>query len=890
MTICKGSGFPLRIITSTIGLIAIGSVATRAGAQSSDSFELTEVVVTATKTETNLQKTPISIGVVDGETIRESGKSNLAQILQDVAGVEAQTAGNFGYYFWVRGIGSSPTFGQDSAVTTSINGVFQQMAQSTRGSFYDIDRVEVARGPQSTLNGRNAMGGSVSVITAEPKLEFEASASAGVGSFDLMNGQGVLNAPFFGDKMAIRASVTSEKRNGYLSNGTSDSDLESGRFRWLIKPNDDFKLILSAELQKTGGTGVGTADAGFVIPNQTTDFTLGRYCRTLTECANAVVTQPAAVAGTAGPGFSSLPLIDNYYTSFVPNQPYSRQFRSTQYYLDLNWNLGFADLYFQPTFMHAEAKDFNTTFSLLQYAQWAERVLRLRPTATNPTWTAQRQDELARGLATGINWNHLDQKQKTFELKLSSHADSKLKWLGGLYYFENREKVRVSVTAGGTTGAYSTDAFGGPTPVSFCSTPGTGVTAAAPFGTGCSAAGAGSIPADATAIIPSLATLPSLGDVNSIIRPGIDPSRKTTDKAAYAQITVPFNDTLRATVGGRYTREEKSRDSEPSRNFYRPDDNTANPGQTNGTATNAFVTGPLIATANTWNVFDYRATVEKDLGADSASMVYGSVSTGYRGGTFQNLPVAGTQNMRPGFSNIYDPEKLTSFEVGVRSDLFNKRLRANLSVYHYMYKDYQYTYNALVFNNQDPDALIAYTTNVGDATSDGADFDLRYILTPHDELGLSATLLQTKLGSFTLPGGDAAAVTAAAALKGQPLRRSPSWTLLPSYRHRFDLGSLGLITAALDSHIESYSYVNNVPSDPNLRPINKQPSYHKTNFTLSYETSNGKFNVNAGVRNIEDKTTYGTIGVPNAYNTTVTGLTLDPSEPRTYSVTFSAKM
>jgi iron complex outermembrane receptor protein len=678
-------------------------------------FELEEVTVTATKVQTNLQKTPMSIGVVSGDDIRQSGKSNLGQILQDVAGVEVQTAGNFGYYFWVRGIGSSPTFGQDPAVTTSINGVFQQMAQSTRGSFYDIDRVEVSRGPQSTLNGRNAMGGSVSVITAEPKLDYEASASFGTGSYDLLNGQGVLNAPFFGNRMAIRASVTAEKRDGYLSNGTSDSDLASA--------NDTFKLILSGELQKTGGFGVGTADAGFVVPNQTATFGRGRYCRNLAECASAVITQPANVAGTAGPGFASLPTIPDFYQSFVPNQPYSRNFRSTQFYADLSWSTKWGEIWFQPTLVHSEARDFNTTFSLLTYAQWAERVLRLRPTATNPTWTTEKQDQLARGLATGINWNHLDQKQQTFELKFSSPEGSRLKWLAGLYTFSNKEKVRVSVTAGGTAGVFSTDAFGGPTPVPYCITP-SSITAAAPLGAGCTTT---NIPTDAVAVIPSLGTNPSLGEVNSIIRPGIDPSRKTTDQSIYGQITWPFTEQMRLTAGARYTKEEKSRDAEPSRNFYRPDDNTANPGQTNGTATAAFVTGPLVATANSWKILDYRATFERDFG--ERSMAYGSLSSGYRGGSFQNLPVAGSFNMRSGFSNTFNPEKLVSLEFGWRSDLFDDRLRANFSVYSYSYKDYQFNYNALVFSNQDPDALIAYTANVGNARSYGADIELRYLPT-----------------------------------------------------------------------------------------------------------------------------------------------------------------
>lgn len=893
-------------LLATGGLLPL-ALSSTAFAQSgaSSGFELEEITITATKRETSLQETPISITALEGEDIQKSGRTSLAQILQNVAGVEANTAGNFGQYFWIRGIGSSPTFGQDSAVTVSVNGVFQQMAQSARGSFLDVDRVEVARGPQSTLNGRNALGGSVSIIGAEPKLDYEGTATVGAGNLHDLNGQLVLNAPI-GEIMAVRGAMSMEKRDGLLSNGTTDTDVLAGRLRWMIKPSDAFKLILSADVQRTGGKGIGSADSGLIIPNQTTAFGLGRTCYTAAQCATAVQTIGAS-AGQAGAGFSSLPYVQNNYTSYAASDPYSRKFKSNTFYADLTWDLGFAQLYVQPTYMQSDAIDFNSTFSLLNYAQWAERINRLHgatPPATSAapvatqcgpagticnTWSTERIEQLARVLASGINWNHLRQDQKTFEARLSSPADSKLDWLGGLYYFRNDEKVRTSVTAGGTNGVYSLDAFGGPTPVNYCSTPST-ASGTAPFGTGCAAiggipagafSGSVAIPNDATGVVRSFSTDPGLMDALSSFRAGIDPRRYTTDYAGYAQVKYPFTDDLRLTVGGRYTRETKWRAAEPARNTYRVDNGIA------GTATGVLQSAPMLEQKITWNIADFRATLDYNITPES--MVYGSVSTGFRGGAFQNLPVDANNVLLPGFKNYYDPEKLISYEIGSRNDFFGKRLRLNASAYYYDYRDYQYQYNALIYTGQDPDALIAYTTNVGKASSYGIDLESRFLLTPNDDFSLNGTYTKSKLGSFNLPGGNAAAIAAAAALKGQAFRRSPKWTAIPRYAHRFDLGGLGAITAEADAHFESSSFVNNANPDANINQLITQPSYHLLNASLSYDSSDGKLNISAFVRNIQDEFTIGTVMAPNAYNATVANMTFDPGEPRTYGMTITTK-
>lgn len=855
-------------------------IAGQAGAQSVEgSFELQEIIVTATKVATNLQDTPMTVTAIDGERVQESGRSSLTQILQDIPGVQANTAGNFGSYFWIRGIGSSPTFGQDTAVTTSINGVFQQTAQSTRGTFFDIQRVEVARGPQSTLTGRNSLAGAVAVITNEPTVEdFHAEGTLGFGSYNLINTQGMINAPI-GSRVAVRGAFSTEKRNGLLTNGSSDSDLQAVRLRVLFQPTDDLKIILSGERNKTTGKGVGSADTGLFVPSQNSELTLGRYCTTVTQCATAVTSTQAA-----GPGFANLPFVTNPYNTAAPYSPYQRGYDAKTYYADLNWNMGWAKLFFQPTSMVTDAVDYNATFSPLQYALWSERVTRLAP-----TMPVQQQEQVARALATGINWTHIHQEQKSFELRLSSPDESKLQWFGGLYWFENAENTRTSVSSAGVVGTYQ---------------PGTAASYCLP--NPCLAAPTAQQPVaiapNAVGVTRTIDSDPTLSDVLTALRPGVDPNRNTTDKAVYGQVVWPFTDSLKLTVGARYTREEKERLAEDPIQLRRTyfEDNF-------GPATGASQIQYIISAATqTWNLFDYRVTL--DYKFTPQTMVYGSVSTGFRGGNFQNLGpgtarIQGTNVTQlttpfqtlPGFSTIYDPERLTAYEVGTRNDLFNKRLRLNASVYYYDYRDYQYQYTALPWSNIDPDAGLAYTTNAGKATSYGLDIESSFLLTPHDQLGLNAAYINATLGQLTLPGGTAAAVADGNSLNGQPLRRAPKWSGGPRYSHIFDLGDRGRITASADLHYESDSYVNNYAplSQANGNRFALQQSYHRSNASLSYDTSNSRFNISVFARNLEDEITVGTVGGATfsaTQNNQVQNLTWDPGEGRTYGVTISARL
>lgn len=217
------------------------------GAGDRPPFEDKEIVVTATKQETNLQDTALSIGVVSGEEIAEKGLNDFEDILRQVPGVQVQNFAQ-GAQVYIRGIGSSidPSFA-DPSVALMVDGVYNGRTESVQAGGFDIARVEVARGPQGTLYGRNANGGVINVITNDPVLgEFGATGRFQFGNYDLFRQEASINLPL-GETVALRIAGFNEDRDGYIDDGSEDSNKWAIRAKLLIEPSDAFRAVFKAE-------------------------------------------------------------------------------------------------------------------------------------------------------------------------------------------------------------------------------------------------------------------------------------------------------------------------------------------------------------------------------------------------------------------------------------------------------------------------------------------------------------------------------------------------------------------------------------------------------------------------------------------------------------------
>ena len=183
----------------------------------SDAGSLEEIVVTAQKRSENLQDVPIAVTAVNGEVLRDTGLNTQVTLPRITPGLNLNMGAGFSVPY-IRGIGTTfATLGLESSVATYFDDQYVSRPVSGFFSFSDISRVEVLKGPQGTLYGRNAAAGAIRVITNEPTHDFEARASASYGRFDRAIVDGMLNLP-------ISPTLSARLYGGY---DRSDSYIES---------------------------------------------------------------------------------------------------------------------------------------------------------------------------------------------------------------------------------------------------------------------------------------------------------------------------------------------------------------------------------------------------------------------------------------------------------------------------------------------------------------------------------------------------------------------------------------------------------------------------------------------------------------------------------------
>ncbi|MDB9822236.1 TonB-dependent receptor [Deltaproteobacteria bacterium] len=215
-------------------------------AYAQDEFTLEEIVVTAEKREVNVQDTAMSVTAVTGADIRDKAQNTLEDVLRGIASVEVAYA-NRGGQINIRGIGSYvDTSLADPAVAVIEDNIYNGNSLATFGNMYDIDRVEVLRGPQGTLYGRNATGGTINVLSRKPIHEFEIMGTLQLGDYNLKHFDGAVNFPL-SEQWAARVAVLRETRDGYLSTGDMDANTLGARAKLLWEPNDRFSVLATWE-------------------------------------------------------------------------------------------------------------------------------------------------------------------------------------------------------------------------------------------------------------------------------------------------------------------------------------------------------------------------------------------------------------------------------------------------------------------------------------------------------------------------------------------------------------------------------------------------------------------------------------------------------------------
>ncbi len=382
----------LLTLTLTVPLASVNVLA------QSNSVLMEEITVTAQKREQSAQDVGISITTLSGEQMRTLGYTNAQEVTSMSAGVSTmQPNGEANYAIGIRGVANNDfTTNVESPVAIYVDEVYISQMSGAGFLLFDMDRVELLRGPQGTLFGRNATGGLVHYITVKPNVEeYNGYGSISYGSFNRLKVQGAVGIPL-SDQAAIRASFATHQGDGYVHNRLApQSDLNNanesaGRMQLLFKPTQDLDILLNARFGQQ-------------------DIRTGFF-----EYVSAIYP-----TGEASPGLPNDILggyVDNDGDVYAGdyNTPGHNELDTRGYSATLKYNLGFGEL--------TSISDYQTV----------------------------KRDYIEDSDASPVDYFQFflttDTEQFSQELRINGEADQ-LKWVAGFYYLD----LKVRDSNGGIT-------------------------------------------------------------------------------------------------------------------------------------------------------------------------------------------------------------------------------------------------------------------------------------------------------------------------------------------------------------------------------------------------------------------------------------------------------
>jgi iron complex outermembrane recepter protein len=633
-----GKKFPL---ISAAVLAALPAMAQEA----SDDTTLEEIVVTAQFREQNLQDTPIAITAVSAEMLEARGQTSIAQVAAQAPNVSLRPQpqnGGSGLIAFIRGVGQTDfNYALDPGVGVYVDDVYIPTLSSSLLELIDLDRIEILRGPQGTLAGKNAIGGAIKLFSAKPQGDDTGSLRVSYGSFNELTLRGMADLKI-SDTLALRVSGMSRGRDGYvgmLDYGQTHPTSNVRQNNTRGNGNSDYATM--------GGQNIlaGRAALRFT-PSDALEINLSTdYTRERSEAIPTVLIAGGAHTGAFNPGLpgasnsSGTPWLVgkngqavNMSCAFVPYGAYScdtgrdlkgwnPKYVSYSNFLDGSAPLPYAP--FKPYFAIPQTNfqgwgfagnvsyDFNDNVQLVYIGSYRKYNSKF----------GQDQD------ATPIPVSQLDNE-------LNHHA------------FTSEVRLNMKSSGGfveGTVGAFYLDQKG------------------------------------------TYTARVDLNYVNPVIDflhgPDTTPSET---KAVFGTATVHPTEAWSVTGGVRYTKDSKDYTyfrSNPDGSVPNPA-NCAPPNVNNDWFNNPNcllagiydITGSFRGDTTDWRIVtDYRFT--------PSLLAYASVSTGFKGGGVNPRPFFATQRLP------FKPETLTTYEVGFKSDLFDRHMRLNGAVFLNKYKD-----------------------------------------------------------------------------------------------------------------------------------------------------------------------------------------------------------
>ena len=676
------------------------------------------IVVTAQGRTQELTDVPVAVNVVSAEELRNSGASDIRELNQVAPSLLVSSTGNEANgSARIRGIGTvGDNPGLESSVAVFVDGVYRSRSGNALSELGPIDRVEVLRGPQGTLGGRNSSAGLINIYTAPPEFELGGYGAFTYGNYDAIRVEGGVTAPF-GDTVAGRIDGVYFKRDGFYNDVVNNTDVND-RDRYLVRgqllfePQDTLSVRLTADYSKKdeaccGATFVQPDFAPLARVNTALDpFTRpGPLAPPLTSTANPIVNVLLGLGQNPAALNQSTFNRDIYVT---PGRSYAGETEDYGVALEANWDLGGAQL----TSITGYREYSNTQASDTDYTQ------------VDLLYRAPGPDAGAREF-------------KTFsqELRLQGEAfGGVLDWLVGGYFANEKLETRDNLRFGNQYGAFANcrivlainPLLANPT-AGNCLGPNVAALTAAN-------GGAGAFGAATPLIIGGINTLATVTDRGSL---GDVYNQESNNFAVFTHNIVNITDRLNLTLGLRYTNETK----DFSATFA--NDNTACPANRAllspllGNAALAGLAGGLIALScqgnstselNGVSISDDRdedeftGTAILSFKPTDRLLTYASYSRGYKAGGF-NLDRSALSN--PLFLNVaaIDPsnlqfgqETVNAYEIGGKYDGRNWTL--TLAGFRQEFKNFQLnTFNGSVFLVQNVNSC---GTSLGGADQDAS--------------------------------------------------------------------------------------------------------------------------------------------------------------------------
>jgi len=321
--------FNKRVLSLAMAASAFSSGAIVSAVHAQESFVLEEVVVTARRREESLQSVPVAVSVLTGKELLEQGGLKIDALGKTIPNVHFEAAGGTSGVkspiIFIRGMGQSDFIPvEDPAVGIYIDGVFMGRNIGSVFDLIDIDRVEVLRGPQGTLFGRNTIGGAINIVSRKPEDEFGGSLQVAAGDEGYFEARGSVNIPL-GDRAAARLSAFTRERDGYveaiqyddLELGNDDIWGMRGSFRFDV--TDDFRIEIAGDYSKAEETPSAISPVAGIGGFNGESIKLGLPVQPFVHFHNAIYSGNPAVCGTAA-GQASDPAC--YGPVWNTNDPY----------------------------------------------------------------------------------------------------------------------------------------------------------------------------------------------------------------------------------------------------------------------------------------------------------------------------------------------------------------------------------------------------------------------------------------------------------------------------------------------------------------------------------------------------------------------------------------